>query len=416
MLDGFGTVVNALGIRVKPYLTQIVTTILWRLNNKSTKVRRQAADLTTRLAIVIKQCGEDQQLRTLGLVLFEQLGEEYPDTLGSIIAAEGAIANVVGMTQMNPPVKDLLPRMTPILRNRHEKVQEASINLIGRIGESDNNCTLSFCRLMWPSLADRGAEFVPAREWMRICFELLDLLKAHKKGIRRAAVNSFGYIAKSLGPQDVLSVLLTNLRVQERQSRVCSTVAIAIVAETCGPFTCIPAILNEYRTAELNVRTGCLKALSFVFEYVGPQSAYYADSVVTMLEDALTDRDLVHRQTASTIVKHLALGVAGLGCEDSMLHLMNLVWPNCFETSPHVIGAVMDAIEAMRVTLGPGVLLSYVLQGLFHPARKVREVYWRIYNALYLGAEDALVPFYPDLGELSDGQNVYDRHPLQVFI
>lgn len=418
MLDGFGTVVNALGIRVKPYLTQIVSTILWRLNNKSAKVRQQAADLTSRLAVVIKQCGEDQLLSKLGLVLFEQLGEEYPDTLGSIIAAEGAIANVVGMTQMNPPVKDLceyptskldihltdqslpiflVPRMTPILRNRHEKVQEASINLIGRI-------------------ADRGAEFVPAREWMRICFELLDLLKAHKKGIRRAAVNSFGYIAKSLGPQDVLSVLLTNLRVQERQSRVCSTVAIAIVAETCGPFTCIPAILNEYRTAELNVRTGCLKALSFVFEYVGPQSAYYCDSVVTMLEDALTDRDLVHRQTASTIVKHLALGVAGLGCEDSMMHLMNLVWPNCFETSPHVIGAVMDAIEAMRVTLGPGVLLSYVLQGLFHPARKVREVYWRVYNALYLGAEDALVPFYPDLGELSEGKNVYDRHPLQMFI
>jgi splicing factor 3B subunit 1 len=236
MLDGFGTVVNALGIRVKPYLTQIVSTILWRLNNKSAKVRQQAADLTTRLAVVIKQCGEDQLLSKLGLVLFEQLGEEYPDTLGSIIAAVGAIANVVGMTQMNPPVKDLcefsfsynfniflincffilsVPRMTPILRNRHEKVQEASINLIGRI-------------------ADRGAEFVPAREWMRICFELLDLLKAHKKGIRRAAVNSFGYIAKSLGPQDVLSVLLTNLRVQERQSRVCSTVAIAIVAETCG--------------------------------------------------------------------------------------------------------------------------------------------------------------------------------------
>ena len=97
MLDGFGTVVNALGIRVKPYLTQIVTTILWRLNNKSAKVRQQAADLTTRLAIVIKQCGEDQQLRTLGLVLFEQLGEEYPDTLGSIIAAEGVFANVVSL-------------------------------------------------------------------------------------------------------------------------------------------------------------------------------------------------------------------------------------------------------------------------------------------------------------------------------
>jgi hypothetical protein len=59
---------------------------------------------------VIKQCGEDQLqvLSKLGLVLFEQLGEEYPDTLGSsIIAAEGAITIVVGMMQMNPLVKDL---------------------------------------------------------------------------------------------------------------------------------------------------------------------------------------------------------------------------------------------------------------------------------------------------------------------
>jgi len=43
---------------------------------------------------VIKQCGEDQLLSKLGLVPFEQLDEEYPDTLGSIIIAEGAIANV----------------------------------------------------------------------------------------------------------------------------------------------------------------------------------------------------------------------------------------------------------------------------------------------------------------------------------
>jgi len=43
---------------------------------------------------VIKQCGEDQLLSKLGWVIFEQLDEEYPDTLGSIIIAEEAIANV----------------------------------------------------------------------------------------------------------------------------------------------------------------------------------------------------------------------------------------------------------------------------------------------------------------------------------
>ncbi|KAE8242501.1 hypothetical protein A4X13_0g7129 [Tilletia indica] len=394
ILDGFGTIVNALGMRCKPYLSQIVSTILWRLGNKNAKTRQQAADLVTKLAVVIRHCGEDALLSKLGVGLFEQLGEEFPEALASIISAISAVANVVGMTQMNPPIKDLLPRMTPILRNRHEKVQEASINLIGRI-------------------ADRGAEFVSPREWMRITFELLDLLKAHKRAIRRAAVNSFGYIAKAIGPQDVLQVLLTNLRVQERQSRVCSTVAIAIVAETCSPFTTIPHILQEYRTPELNVRNGCLKALSFLFEYIGEMGKDYVNSVVTLLEDALMDRDHVHRQTAAAIVKHIALGVVGLGQEEALLHLLNLVWPNIFETSPHLIGGIMDAIEALRPALGPGIILNYTLPGLFHPARKVREVYARIYNTTYLQAQEGLVPYYPDLGEL---EPQYRRNELYAFL
>ena len=49
-------------------------------------------------------------------LLFEQLGEEYPDTLGSITAAEGAIANVVGMMQMNPLVEDLREYLTRFQR------------------------------------------------------------------------------------------------------------------------------------------------------------------------------------------------------------------------------------------------------------------------------------------------------------
>lgn len=68
---------------------------------------------------------------------------------------------------------------------------------------------------------------------MRICFDLLEVIKAHKKSIRRAANNTFGYIAKAIGPQDVLQALLANLKVQERQLRLCTTIAIAIIAETC---------------------------------------------------------------------------------------------------------------------------------------------------------------------------------------
>lgn len=240
------------------------------------------------------------------------------------------------------------------------------------------------------------------------------MLKAHKKGIQHATVNTFGYIAKAIGPQDLLATLLNNLKVQERQNRVCTTVAIAIVAETCSPFTVLPALMNEYRVPELNVQNGVLKSLSFLFEYIGEMGKDYIYAVTPLLEDALMDRDLVHRQTAASAVKHMALGVAGLGCEDALIHLLNFVWPNIFETSPHVINAVMEAIEGMRVALGPAIILSYCLQGLFHPARKVREVYWKIYNSLYIGAQDGLVAAYPVLED--DGQNCYSRPELMMFV
>ena len=53
-------------------------------------------------------------------------------------------------------------------------------------------------------------------------------------------------------------------------------------------------------------------------------------------------------------------------------------------------------------------------QGLWHPARKVRETYWRIYNNLYIGAQDALVAFNPSLED--DDKNTYMRHELDIML
>uniref|UniRef100_G1DGG0 Splicing factor 3B subunit 1 n=2 Tax=Capra hircus TaxID=9925 RepID=G1DGG0_CAPHI len=395
MLNCVGTVVNALGKRVKPYLPQICGTVLWRLNNKSAKVRQQAADLISRTAVVMKTCHEEKLTGHLGVVLYEYLGEEYPEVLGSILGALEAVVNVIGMHKMTQPIKDLLPRLTPVLKNRREKVQENCIDLVGRI-------------------ADRGAEYVSAREWWRICFELLEILKAHKKAIRRATVNTFGYIAKAIGPHDVLATLLNKLKIQERRNRVCTTVAIAIVAETCSPFTELTALMKEYRDPELNVQNGVLKSLSFLFEYIGEMGKDYIYAVTPLLEDALMDRDLVHRQTGSAVVQHMSLGGYGFGCEDSLNHLLNYVWPNVFETSPHVIQAGMGALEGLRAAIGPCRMLQHCLQGLFHPARKVRDVYWKIYNSIYIGSQDALIAHYPRI--YNDDKNTCIRYELDYIL
>merc|ERR1712001_114301 len=213
---------------------------------------------------------------------------------------------------------------------------------------------------------------------------------------------------------DVLATLLNNLKVQERQNRVCTTVAIAIVAETCSPFTVLPGLMNEYRVPELNVQNGVLKSLSFLFEYIGEMGKDYIYAVTPLLEDALMDRDLVHRQTACAAIKHMSLGVFGFGCEDALTHLMNFVWPNVFENSPHLVQAFMDAVDGMRVSLGPLAILGYVLQGLFHPARKVREVYWKIYNNMYVGSQDSLVAGYSRTN--NDAKNIYARYELDYVL
>ncbi|KAG7155565.1 Splicing factor 3B subunit 1-like 2 [Homarus americanus] len=108
---------------------------------------------------------------------------------------------------------------------------------------------------------------------------------------------------------------------------------------------------TEFRN--LTSKTVLLKSLSFLFEYIGEMGKDYIYAVTSLLEDALMDRDLVHRQTACAAIKHMAIGVYGFGCESAMVHLLNYVWPNIFETSPHLVQAFMDSIEGLIVALGP---------------------------------------------------------------
>ena len=71
-----------------------------------------------------------------------------------------------------------------------------------------------------------------------------------------------------------------------------------------------------------------------------------------------------------------------------------------------------------RDTISYMYLLTYnllvALQGLFHPARKVRDVYWKVYNTCYIGAQDAMVPAYPRIQ--NDDKNNYIRYELDYVL
>lgn len=407
-LLAFGTVCKVLGIRLQPHITLILSTMLYRIKSSGAEVRQQAADLIAAIADTIQLCsrGDNSMMKKLILFLYELLGEVYPEVLGSIIGAMYGCLNAldrdVFLSLENPSVNILLPTLTPILKNRQEKVQEQCVKLVGLI-------------------AKRNAETINAKEWMRVCFDLLDMLKSQRKRIRVAANATFGDIARTIGPQDVLLMLLNNLQMQERQLRVCTAVAIGIVADTCAPFTVLPALMNEYRYPDKNVQNGVLKAMSFLFEYLdGSTSKDYLFAITPLLEDALTDRDQVHRQIAATVVRNLALNCYGLAHDDYhdvFIHFLNLVLPNIFETSPHVIIRILECLDSLRMVIGPGVFMNYVWSGLFQAARKVRTPYWKVYNSAYVQGCDALIPYYPKLDSVPGGSNgCYRVEELDVWL
>lgn len=82
--------------------------------------------------------------------------------------------------------------------------------------------------------------------------------------------------------------------------------------------------MNEYRVPELNVQNGVLKSLSFLFEYIGDMGRDYIYAVTPLLEDALTDRDAVHRQTAcATVKRNFSLFIDK---KKSLSHKMKKIW------------------------------------------------------------------------------------------
>ena len=211
---------------------------------------------------------------------------------------------------------------------------------------------------------------------MRICFELLELLKAPRKSIRRAAVSTFGFIAKAIGPQDVLHTLLNNLRSRTGRIAFVQRWQLLLLLRRAPPAHCAPSIDERVPCSDLNVQNGVLKALSFLFECIGPMGEspaalccfsfsfrcprcakrshlptflplfvhyshmdlttakdYICHAITPLITKALQDRDIVHRQTASSATKHMCTRSPGLGCEDAVLHLLNHVWPNIFEQS-----------------------------------------------------------------------------------
>ena len=66
-----------------------------------------------------------------------------------------------------------------------------------------------------------------------------------------------------------------------------------------------------------------------------------------------------------------------------------LAWEKDYITLSHHSGCI--GLGPFFKVTGSFLISLFRFQGLFHPARKVREAYWKIYNTLYIGSQVRIV-------------------------
>ncbi|CAA3003568.1 splicing factor 3B subunit 1 [Olea europaea subsp. europaea] len=153
-----------------------------------------------------------------------------------------------------------------------------------------------------------------------------------------------------------------------------------------------------------------------------------ADIVGRIVEDLKDESEPYRRMVMETIEKVVAnLGASDIDARLEELLIDGILYAFQEQTSDDAnvmlngFGAVVNSLGQRVKPYLPQIcgtikwrLNNKSAKGLFHPARKVREVYWKIYNSLYIGAQDALVSAYPILED--EGNNTFSRPELHMFV
>ncbi|RNC31084.1 putative splicing factor 3B subunit 1, partial [Trypanosoma cruzi] len=269
VLEGLASICSSLGTRLKRYLRQVFDLIKSRRDMPG-MIRMQAAELAARIAHTVKEAEGVLFLQDLGRSLFDRLEDDEVAVMSANIKATRAILVELTAAKYQPSVRELLKKLTYIIRNRNSNVQ---LNTILLIEEIATNCDEDVDAIQLQDLATKGL------------FELLD---ADRRETRRACTRTFGIIAQKIRPFAIILELVDNFKQDKRKIRICTAVALGAIARECGPFTVIPYILNEYKISEGEqvatiVQHAVLKAIRYIFEAIGAVGKEYVYPLIPLL-------------------------------------------------------------------------------------------------------------------------------------
>jgi hypothetical protein len=193
-------------------------------------------------------------------------------------------------------------------------------------------------------------------------------------------------------PVEIISAVIEALNRNGCKRDVVSS-SLVEIGLACGILVVVPYLAVEY--AEESPKK--LVVLRVIAETIGreqrPLSREKLDAVLPIVEHAARNKDPVLRKWALLIAAALFASMRRGGCEEfpHAVHMLNLAYLSILE--PGLEQVVSDVFRQAVGLLGMSLVAKYLVAGMAHPARSVRDRYIKIYlEALREFPEEATHP------------------------
>ncbi|WUR02243.1 splicing factor 3B subunit 1 [Vairimorpha necatrix] len=257
---------------------------------------------------------------------------------------------------------DKILEMATFLKYKDDNVKYACISFISTILKSKNHQNISKI------------------EFMRIAYDVMDYLSFWYDKKKECGIILLTQISDIVAPQEIINIFLEFLEFNDKNIKKGLILGISHLANHVGIYNVLPVLLTDYKYVEDKVKLIIIRVLIKC-----KMEKKYIPYLTSIIEDSILNPVIDFRVEGVELCTELLINLDKSEMDVEILtHHLNLIWYNILETNTIIIKEFNKFIKNFTKTLGAQFLIKYVIQGMFHPSKKVRRRYNEIYEIIKL--------------------------------
>lgn len=299
-------------------------------------------------------CIEDTDVKNLGKVLYEKLDKTNLPLLSKQLETLAKIYEKAPFSNCS----DLVLELAPLLKYKNEKVKEKIVFFLLTI----LNCT--------------KVNNIKKIEFMRITYDVMDYLSFWYIKRKQIGVDLLIKLSDIIPPQEIVNIFLEFLECNDKNVKTGLISGISQLSNHCGIYNILPVLLVDYSYLEDKSKLIIVQILSKC-----KIDTKYISYLSYLIEDCIINNDANFRLAGINLCTQLLIKNEKHNLDvEIFTHFLNLIWFNILEKNIEIKKVFEKFIQEFTKTIGGQFFIKYLIQGLYHPSKKVQKRYMEIFN------------------------------------